>query len=103
MLSKLTKASKPTSTDFSDSYYVASQWELVRRKFKRHKLARVGVVVLAIFYTIAIFAGFLSLNDFQARDVDHVTMPPQNLHFLDELRTSYEDRVTNIGVFQCLQ
>ena len=84
MLSKLTKTKAPTSTDFSDSYYVASQWELVRRKFKRHKLARVGVVVLAIFYTIAIFAGFLSLNDFQARDVDHVTMPPQNLHFFDD-------------------
>ena len=84
MLSKLTKTKAPTSTDFSDSYYVASQWELVRRKFKRHKLARVGVVVLAIFYAIAIFAGFLSLNDFQARDVDHVTMPPQNLHFFDE-------------------
>ena len=84
MLSKLTKTKAPTSTDFSDSYYVASQWELVRRKFKRHKLARVGVVVLAIFYTIAIFAGFLSLNDFQERDVDHVTMPPQNLHFFDE-------------------
>ena len=84
MLSKLTKTKAPTSTDFSDSYYVASQWELVRRKFKRHKLARVGVVVLAIFYTIAIFAGFLSLNDFQVRDVDHVTMPPQNLHFFDE-------------------
>ena len=84
MLSKLTKTKTPTSTDFSDSYYVASQWELVRRKFKRHKLARVGVVVLAIFYAIAIFAGFLSLNDFQVRDVDHVTMPPQNLHFFDE-------------------
>ena len=84
MLSKLTKTKAPTSTDFSDSYYVASQWELVRRKFKRHKLARVGVVVLAIFYAIAIFAGFLSLNDFQERDVDHVTMPPQNLHFFDE-------------------
>ena len=84
MLSKLTKTKAPTSPDFSDSYYVASQWELVRRKFKRHKLARVGVVVLAIFYTIAIFAGFLSLNDFQERDVDHVTMPPQNLHFFDE-------------------
>ena len=81
MLSKLTKIGKPTSTDFSDSYYVASQWELVRRKFRRHKLARVGIIVLAIFYTVAIFAGFLSLHDYQARDVDHVTMPPQKLHF----------------------
>ena len=76
MLSKLTKTSKPTSADFADSYYVASQWELVRRKFRRHKLARTGIVVLVIFYTIAIFAGFLSLHDYQARDVDHVTMPP---------------------------
>ena len=84
MLSKLTKTKAPTSTDFSDSYYVASQWELVRRKFKRHKLARVGIIVLALFYTIAIFAGFFSLSDYQKRDVDHVTMPPQNLHFFDE-------------------
>ena len=84
MLSKLTKASKPTSTDFSDSYYVASQWDLVRRKFRRHKLARVGVIVLVIFYAIAIFAGFFSLNDYQKRDVGHVTMPPQKLHFLDD-------------------
>ena len=84
MLSKLKKASKSTSTDFSDSYYVASQWELVRRKFRRHKLARVGVIVLAIFYSIAIFAGFFSLSDYQKRDVGHVTMPPQNLHFFDD-------------------
>ena len=48
MLSKLTKTKAPTSTDFSDSYYVASQWELVRRKFKRHKLARVGLSLIHI-------------------------------------------------------
>ena len=72
---------------FSESYYVASQWQLMRRKYRRHKLARVGMVILSIFYLVAIFSGFLSLNDYQKRDVNHVTMPPQKLHFVDNERT----------------
>ena len=35
-----------------ERYYVASQWQLVWRKFRKHKLALFGGSVLAIFYII---------------------------------------------------
>jgi peptide/nickel transport system permease protein len=39
----------------SDKYYYASQWRLMGRKFRKHKLAMASTFVLAIFYLIAFF------------------------------------------------
>ena len=33
-----------------EQYFVATQWQLMWRKFKRHHLAVVGGAVLALFY-----------------------------------------------------
>jgi peptide/nickel transport system permease protein len=43
-----------------DRYYYASQWELIRWRFGRHKLAVISLVGLVIIYTLAIFAEFFS-------------------------------------------
>lgn len=37
-----------------------SQWSVVKTQFLRNPLARVGLMVLGLLYTIAIFAGFLA-------------------------------------------
>ena len=35
-----------------ERYYYASQWRLMGRKFKRHKLAMAATVVLVLFYKV---------------------------------------------------
>ncbi len=43
-----------------EDYYLASQWTLMARKLRKHKLARVSFIVLAILYIAALFADFLA-------------------------------------------
>lgn len=43
-----------------EKYYLASQWQLMGFKFRRHKLAIIGLSILVVFYLMAIFADFLS-------------------------------------------
>ena len=43
-----------------EDYYLASQWTLMFRKLKKHKLAQVSLIILAILYIGALFADFLA-------------------------------------------
>ena len=43
-----------------EDYYLASQWTLMLRKLKKHKLARVSFIVLLVLYLTALFADFLA-------------------------------------------
>ncbi len=64
--------------------FVASQWQLIRWKFFRHKLAMGALVVLALFYFCVIFAEFICSYDPIHHDVDYMYAPPQRIHFFDE-------------------
>lgn len=64
--------------------FVASQWQLIRWKFFRHKLAIGALAVLAIFYFFAIFAEFTSPYDPTHYDVHYLHAPPQRIRFFDE-------------------
>jgi len=64
--------------------YVASQWQLIRWKFFRHKLAMGALVVLGIFYFCAIFAEFIVPYDPYRYDETYTLAPPQRLCFFDE-------------------
>jgi len=67
-----------------ESYYVASQWQLMWRKFIKHKLAIFGGSVLLIFYIIAMFCEFFSTQDIYKRYPKYIYCPPQVVHFFDE-------------------
>jgi len=67
-----------------EKLYVASQWQLMWRKFKKHKLAIVGGSVLAIFYVVAIFCEFFSTQDIYKRNTKYVYCLPQRIRFFDE-------------------
>ncbi|MBN1342518.1 MAG: ABC transporter permease [Phycisphaerae bacterium] len=54
-----------------------SQWQLIRLGFARHKLAVVGLFVLAVLYTLAVFAEFFAPYTATWRDLDHSYCPPQ--------------------------
>jgi len=66
--------------------FVASQWQLVRWRFKRHRLAVVSLVILALFYLVAIFADFIAPYDPNRYDTDYMYAPPQWPRFVEDGR-----------------
>ena len=64
--------------------YVAGQWTLMWRRFRRHKAAIASLIVVALFYLVAIFADTLSSADPAVSDEQFPTVPPQRLRFFDD-------------------
>lgn len=54
-----------------------SQWELIRGRFIRHKLAVTAFFFMQILYLVAIFAEFFSPCDFRRQDIQWSYCPPQ--------------------------
>lgn len=70
--------------DFDESYYVASQWQLMRRKFFRHKLAVGAMFVLGVFYLVAIFAEFFAPCTSAQRFEKRTYCPAQRIHVISK-------------------
>ena len=64
-------------------YYTASQFQLMWWKFRKHRLALIGTLILGIFVFIAVFAEFLSPYTSTVRTPDYLFGRPQVLHFVD--------------------
>ena len=58
-----------------------SQFGLMWRRFKRHKLALVSLWVVALFYLVALIAEFLAPVDPSTYSARYTYAPPQGLHF----------------------
>jgi peptide/nickel transport system permease protein len=58
-----------------------SQWTLMRLRFSRNMLAKIGVVGLLIMYTLVAFAPFLGPNDYQVQNSDYIYGPPSPITF----------------------
>lgn len=71
-----------------EQYYLASQWQLMLRKFRKHRLARASIAVLGVFYFIAVFCEFLAPYDLTGYNKDYVLSPPQRMHLWDGERLS---------------
>lgn len=54
-----------------------SQWQLIRLRFSRHRLAMVSLFLLCVLYLMAVFAEFVAPYPSGWGDVDHVYSPPQ--------------------------
>lgn len=76
------KIKKNSNTNATNDYYMASQYQLMWKKFKQHKLAMIGVAILGAFYFIAIFAEFLTPYDPVEQNVEYLDCPPQRIHFI---------------------
>ena len=66
-----------------EKMYMASQFQLTIRKFKKHKLAMVGVVLLIILYMVGIFSEFFAPHDMAKRNSSKIFVPPTSIHFVD--------------------
>ncbi|TDO94330.1 peptide/nickel transport system permease protein [Halanaerobium saccharolyticum] len=70
----------------------ASQSQLIWYRFKKHKLASLGLTVLAILYVTSIFAGFVAPYAHTERIDDYKYAPPTEIHVISEengLRTPF--------------
>ncbi|MEZ4725645.1 MAG: ABC transporter permease [Caldilineaceae bacterium] len=64
-----------------EEIFIATQWTLIWRKFRKHRLAMFGTVIVILFYLIAIFCEFIATQDPLKRATDFIHMPPQAIHF----------------------
>ena len=80
---KRMKATKKRFT-VEEEYYLATQWQLMWRKLKKHRVAIVGICILLLFATGAIFCEFLSPYGPLSRNTQRIYCPPQRLHFRDQ-------------------
>jgi peptide/nickel transport system permease protein len=63
--------------------FVASQWQLMWWRFRKHKMALLGSVVVILLYLMALLCGFTAPYDPLVYDAHAVFMPPTRLHFAD--------------------
>lgn len=61
----------------------ASQLRTIVRRFVRHRLAVIGLTMIAFFYTMAIFADTIAPYDPLQRFSTAIHRPPQRIHFVD--------------------
>lgn len=63
---------------------VATQWQLMWWKFRKHKLAMFSAVIVLLFYLVAIFAEFFAPWERTQYIAEYVYAPPQPIHFFDD-------------------
>jgi peptide/nickel transport system permease protein len=63
--------------------FVASQWQLMWWRFKKHRLAMVSMLVLVLFYLVALFPEFFATTSYRGSDAKRSLIPPQPIHWLD--------------------
>ena len=66
--------------------YVASQWQLMWWRFRKHRVAMVSGVVVIGFYLVVLGADFLAYADPNASEAQRSLMPPQAIHLFDGWR-----------------
>ena len=78
----------PNATDVltpeKERYYMATQWQLMWWKLKRHRLAMVSGVILAFMYFSVVISEFLAPYALTTRNTDFIYAPPQGIHFFHE-------------------
>ncbi len=64
-------------------YYTASQWQLVWWRFKKHRLAMAGALVLFVMGFCGLFSGFMAPYGVTTRDMSYLQGGPQLPRFFD--------------------
>ncbi|RLA13414.1 MAG: ABC transporter permease [Gammaproteobacteria bacterium] len=67
-------------TPEQEKYYLASQWKLMWWKLKRHRLAVICGVILALNYGSVLFSEIIAPYNLHTRNTDYIYSPPQSVH-----------------------
>ncbi|MGH2532795.1 MAG: ABC transporter permease [Thermomicrobiales bacterium] len=63
---------------------VESQWHLMWRRFRKHRLALAAGVVISLFYLVVLVPGFFAYADPLASEAERSLLPPQRIRFFDD-------------------
>lgn len=80
-----------------ERYYMASQWQLMWRKFKKHRLAYVSLFLLGLLYFIAFTFEFWAPYGIDEQRLDYISVPPTTIHFFDQEGTFRGPFVYGLG------
>ena len=69
------------------NYEIATHWQLMWWKFRRHHMAILGLSLLGIFLIIALVPEFLSPYGTHTRNLRYAQGPPMGFHFFDSTGT----------------
>jgi len=78
----LDAAARDIPKEQDERYYYASQWELIRWRFGRHKLAVISMWLLVVIYILAIFAEFFSPYTTDTRFDGFQQGAPSKVHWI---------------------
>jgi len=80
-LSKINRKDEQKEIKRSESYYSATQFQLIWWKFRRHKMAIAGSIILGLFLIIMLFCEFLSPATPATRNSGMLYAPPSKIYF----------------------
>ena len=69
-----------------ERYYLASQWQLMWWKLKRHRLAVVSGIVLAIMYGSIAISEIIAPYNLHTQNTNYIYTPPQSVHLFHDGR-----------------
>jgi peptide/nickel transport system permease protein len=68
----------------TEAIYLASQWQLMWWRFRRHRMAIVSIGILILLYLTAAFCEFVAPHDPNIFYQEFTYAPPRAIHFVDE-------------------
>jgi len=71
-------------TPAQERYYLASQWQLMWWKLRRHRLAVACGVLLLLMYGSVLISEILAPYDLHSRHTDYIYAPPQSVHLMHD-------------------
>lgn len=72
-----------TESELEDAYYIAPPLVLTWRRFRKHKLALISLVILLCLYAVVLAPEFFAPHSPTERYVDFTVAPPQPLRLID--------------------
>jgi peptide/nickel transport system permease protein len=67
-----------------EKIYLASQWQMMWLRFKRHRLAVVAGMVLLLMYASILVVELIAPYSQHTRNVDYIFAPPQGIHLFHD-------------------
>jgi peptide/nickel transport system permease protein len=73
-----------TLTPEQERFYMASQWQMMWWRFKRHKIAVISAVILLLAYGSVLITEFITPYSLDTRNTDFIYAPPQSVHLFHD-------------------
>jgi peptide/nickel transport system permease protein len=82
--------------DKGNDIFYASKKRLMWLRFKQHKVALFSAIMIILFYLVAIFANFFSVQDINSFNAKYKYVAPTDIHWTDEDGSFTRPYIVNI-------